>query len=243
MHKRDLANGFLLLAVFALSIFIYLSGAEGPQPAGKVLGESTVADADGSHFSLFIAGLISKRSSYGDTNCDFVVSEEMQGGGSDWEGELIWSNPEDYKVFLEDNKKTFSVTRGSIYEVKEGGTKESLGQIDDQGTGRAKFSEIRNYIFEDFLGEVAQHPTESSLLGEEMIDGVRYYVLDSKLSFSNPSRKISRKIWVSEEGIFLKAEIEDKTDDYEVYDSTGAAVQEDGLIKYINIEVKNRVFY
>ena len=243
MHKRDLANGFLLVAVFALSTFIYLSGNEGPQGVGTVLGESTVADADGSHFALFIAGLISKRSSYGDTNCGFVVSEEMQGRGSNWEGELIWSNSEDYKLFLEDNKRIFSVTRGSIYEVEESGVKESLGRIDDQGTGRAKFFEIRNYIFEDFLGEVAQHPTESSLSGEEKIDGVRYYILDNKLSLSNPSREIARKIWVSEEGIFLKAEIEDKTDDYEVYDSTGAAVQEDGLVKHIDIEVKNRVFY
>lgn len=248
MHKKDLANVFLLLTVFALSLFIYLTPASAPSGAaveekGTVLGEKTAAKTDDASYALFVEGLLSKRKEQGDSNSDFVVSEELSDNSVSWEGELIWSNPDNYKLFLDQGKRVIAVNQGEVNEIKEDGSKEYFGTIDDGARGFLKFSEIRNYVFEDFLTEAADNPTESNLAGEEIIDGTRYYIFESKTFVANPGKEISRRFYVSEGGVFLKAQIEEKTYDYEVYDSSGAAVAQQGNTKKINIEVKNRVFF
>lgn len=243
MHGRDVVNACLLLAVFGLSLFIYLTGDTGRQESGAVLGDSTVAEAQAPRLGLFVEGLIAKRKGYGAANCQFLAADETEGGGHSWEGELIWNDSKDYKLSLDGGKQVYLVGRGTIYAVGGDGAREKLGTIDDKGTGSAKYSEIQNYVFEDFLGDLAENPDEGKLLGEEMIDDIKYFILESRLSLGNPTRDITRKIWVSEEGMLLKAEIDDETQDYEVYDSTGTAVQESGHKRHIDIEVKNRLFF
>ena len=248
MQKKDLANVFLLMTVFVLSLFIYLTPVAAPsgsiiEEKGKVLGERITTETDDAPFSLFVGGLLSKRKELDDSNCDFVVSEESSEGSIAWEGELIWSDPDNYKIFMDQGRKIIAVNQGEINEIKDDGSKEYFGTIDDDASGFLKFSEIRNYVFEDFLAEVAENLTESNLAGEEVIDGTRYYIFQSKISIINSGKEINRTFYVSGEGVFLKAFIEEKTNDYEVYDSSGEAVAQKGYVKNINIEVKNRVFF
>jgi len=243
MHRRDVVNACLLLAVFGLSLFIYLSGDTDRQETGVVLGDSTVAEAQAPRLGLFVEGLIAKRRGYGAANCQFLAAEYMDGAERSWEGELIWNDSKDYKLSMDGGSQVYLVGRGNIYAVREGGTRENLGTIDDKGAGSAKYSDIQNYVFEDFLGDLAENPDGGKLLGEDMVDGIKYFILESRLSLGNPIREVTRKIWVSEEGMLLKAEIDDKTQDYEVYDSTGTAVQESGHKRHIDIEVKNRIFF
>lgn len=244
--KRGLAKVLLFFTAFAGSLLFYFSSVAVPvkeERQGKVLGESIVAEGDEVAFGLFVEGLLSKRKEYGDTNCDFVVSEDRGAGLVSWEGNLIWSTSDNYKLFIDGNSRIYSVNTDNLYRVLEGRAKESLGNIQEGGSGFAEFAEIRNYVFEDFLGDMAENPEKARIAGEETVDGIRCFILESDLSVAEPRQEIRRRFYVSEEGILLKAAIEVRTDDYEVYDSSGAAITQQGYMKKINIEVKNRVFF
>lgn len=240
-------SGLLFLVVFGFLVFTYFPPKEDAVPqqdySGEVLGSSVVQEDKESIFRLFLEGLISKRNKRDDSKCVFVVSEESGGTSRIWEGELIWQNVENYKISLDGRRRIFLVNRGQIYAIEENGNKEHLGGVDDNSSGSFAFREISNYIFENFLVESAADPENSILAGEEKIDGVKYFIIENIISIPDSTRSIRRKFWVSEEGVFFRAKIEDRIGDYEVYNSAGTAVVQKGYVRNIDIEVKNRIFF
>ncbi len=153
---------------------------------------------DNATFGLFVEGLLGKRKGYRDTNCDFVVSEDTGSGLRSWQGNLIWSTSDNYKLFLDGNSRIYSLNSGDLYRVPEGREKEAFGSIKSGGGGFAEFSEICNYVFGDFLGNVAESPGGARLAGEETIDGTKYFISEIRISVSEPKQEISRRLYVSE---------------------------------------------
>lgn len=243
MLKRYLVAGISILfsagAVIAPELFP--SAGNVPEP-GMVLSDSIEADADAIPFNIFVEGLISKRNTYDDSNCSFLVSEEIDGNFSSWKGELFWGDAQDYKIFFGNPQKGVLVSRSRVYALGEAGDKTELGRTDDGSRGASAYRSARGYVFENFLLEAGQSPQASRLLGDETIDGARYFVLENDIVMDAGTRA-KRKFWVSEEGIFFKAEIEEDVEGYEVYDSAGAPVEQAGYVKHINIEVEHRTFF
>lgn len=244
MRKNYLiASASFCIMAGAILAFQSFPRSSGLPETGAVLGENVVADAGDIPFNLFVEGLISKRDNYGDANCEFFVSEEADGSFSSWKGELIWGDKQDYKIYFGNPQKKLLVSRGRIYALGDNGEKTEAGTVDDGGRGASAYGSIRDYVFENFLIEAGQDPSASRMLGEEVIDGTNYFILETDISSADRSGGTKRKFWVSEDGVFLKAEIEEETDGYEVYDSEGAPVEQSGYVKHITIEVAHRTFF
>lgn len=215
INKKKLVVGlifFALLATYALlAIYItYYAPRTDSAPSGTAtsVADST-ADPQRQALLQLAEELMAKRRKLGAAAYEFTITEYGQNLSGVQLMKTLWDDYHNYGQILAADS-FLGVDKGLLYE-KQAGKVEFRGSVSaDQGALLATAG-FRDYIFDNLLWEVKNHPENSSLAGEEIFNNQKCYVFENKIFPGGATTEVVRKFWISaEDGTLLHEEVENK---------------------------------